>query len=68
MKYLLIFKITNTYFINILDGDTSHSNMDKFNYLINKEKYITVLRYIFVGSLSEFQNKKNQYLYSIKII
>ena len=56
IEYLLIFNITNTYFINILDGDTSYNNMDKFNYLINKEKYSSVLKYIFVGSLFEFQN------------
>ena len=64
LEYLLNFNITNTYFFNILDGDTSYNNMDKFNYLINKEKYLSIVKYVFVGSLSNF-NKK---LYCIKII
>jgi hypothetical protein len=68
LEYLLVFNIVNTYFINILDGDTSYNNMNKFNYLINKEKYTSVVKYIFIGSLFDFQNKKNQYLYAIKII
>ena len=63
-EYLSKFNTTNTYFFNILDGDFSHNNMDKFNYLINKKKYASVIKYIYVGSLSNF----NKNLYCIKII
>ena len=61
LDYLIKFNINNMYFINILDGDTSYNNMDKFNYLINKEKYKNVIKYVFVGSLHDFQKKKNIY-------
>ena len=58
MEYLVKFNTTNTYFINILDGDTSHNNMNKFKFLITKEKYKQVVKYIFIGSLYEFQKNK----------
>ena len=58
LEYLIKSNKSNIYFINILDGDTSYYNMNKFNYLINKEKYSSVLQYIFVGSLFDFQNNK----------
>ncbi len=64
LEYLDKFNISNTYFINILDGDTSYNNMDKFKFLLNKEKYINVIKYMFVGSLHDFQ----KILYFIKII
>lgn len=48
----------NIYFINILDGNTCYNNMDKFNFLINKEKYKHIIEYIFIGSLYDFQNSK----------
>ena len=41
MEYLIKFNMNNIYFINILDGDTSYNNMDKFKFLINKEKIQT---------------------------
>jgi hypothetical protein len=55
MEHLIKFNRNNIYFINILDGDTSFKNMDKFEYLINKEKYRDILKYIFIGCLSDFQ-------------
>jgi hypothetical protein len=55
LKYLLKFNTTNIYFINILDGDTSYNNMGKFNFLINKKKYKSIKKYIFVGCMFEFQ-------------
>ena len=50
MKYL-IKNQSNVYFINILDGDTSYNNMDKFKYLYKNNDN----KYIFIGSLYEFQ-------------
>ena len=47
----------NTYFINILDGDECYHNMDKFLYLLNKEIYTQIKKYIFIGSLYDFQKK-----------
>ena len=63
LEYLIKFNKNNIYFINILDGDTSYNNMNKFKYLIDKEKYKHIINYIFVGSLYDFQK-----LYIIKII
>lgn len=57
MEYLISLNIHNVYFINILDGDTSYNNMDKFEYLIKKEKYKQVIIYVFIGSLYDFQKK-----------
>jgi hypothetical protein len=47
----------NTYFINILDGDECFHNMDKFLYLLNKEQYKHIQKYVFIGSLYDFQKK-----------
>jgi hypothetical protein len=63
MEFLIKSNTTNIYFINILDGDTSYNNMDKFNFLISKEIYYNIIKYIFIGSLSEFQKNK----YKIKL-
>jgi len=57
LEYLIKFNTTNIYFINILDGDTSYNNMDKFKFLINKEKYKKVIKYAYIGSLYNFQKK-----------
>ena len=32
--------------------------MNKFNFLLNKEKYKNVNKYIFIGSLYDFQKSK----------
>lgn len=53
MEYLIKFNMNNIYFINILDGDTSYNNINKFNFLKNKVKYI--INYIFIGGLHDFQ-------------
>ena len=58
LEYLLIFKISNAYFINILDGNTCYNNMEKYKYLINKQKYENIKKYIFVGDTYEFQINK----------
>lgn len=55
MDCLVKNNINNTYFINILDGDTSYNNMHKFKYLLNKKEYKEISKYIFIGSLYEFQ-------------
>jgi hypothetical protein len=53
---------TAIYFINILDGDTSYNNIEKFKFLITKEQYKNVSKYVFIGSLYEFQREKNKYI------
>ena len=58
LEYLLIFKISNVYFINILDGNTCYNNMEKYKYLINKQKYENIKKYIFVGDTYGFQINK----------
>jgi len=55
MEYLIKSNVNNIYFINILDGDTSYNNMNKFNFLKNKEKYKNITNYIFIGGLHDFQ-------------
>ena len=64
MEYLIKFDANanananaNTYFINILDGDECFHNMDKFLYLLNKEQYKHIQKYVFIGSLYDFQKK-----------
>ena len=46
--------IKDIYFINILDGDESFRNMNKFTYLLSKEKYNFIKDHIFVGNMEEF--------------
>jgi hypothetical protein len=57
MEYLIKFNNNNTCFINILDGDECFHNMDKFLYLLNKEIYKHIQKYVFIGSLYDFQKK-----------
>ncbi len=65
IEYLLKYNKNNVFFINILDGDTSYNNINKFYYLIKNEKYKDITKYIFIGNLFEFQNK---YLHTLKIL
>jgi hypothetical protein len=58
LEHLRKHKSNNLYFINILDGYASYKNMSKFSFLINKKKYKNVRKYIFVGSLYDFQLNK----------
>lgn len=55
LEYLLLNKI-NTYFINILDGNTCYQHLDKFKYLLNKKKFINICKFIFIGDLHQYQN------------
>lgn len=64
IKYLYKSGDKYTYFINILDGDTCFHNMNKFTYLI--EKYKPDTKYIFIGSLHDFQ--KSKFLQDMHII
>jgi hypothetical protein len=54
LEHLLKYEKTDVYFVNILDGDTSHRELEKFHYLINKEKYEKIKKYIFCNDLSSF--------------
>jgi hypothetical protein len=57
LEYLVKNAKDNTIqFFNILDGDTSYKSIDKFNYLLNKERYIDIKANIFIGSLYDFAN------------
>lgn len=56
LEYLLINNTLSVYFINILDGDECYRNKNKFNYLINNEKYSTIKNKIFIGDLNEYSN------------
>ena len=47
---------TKIFFINILDGDESHRNMSKFEYLISKKKYLTIKKNIYVGNMKNFHH------------
>lgn len=58
----LIKKKQIIYFINILDGDTSFKNMDKFHYLKSNKKYKDIIKYIFIGDLHQFQNHFQEYI------
>jgi hypothetical protein len=58
IHFLLKFNTNNIYFINILDGDTSFHNMNKFKYLLNNNSQIA--DYIFIGDLSQFQKQYNR--------
>lgn len=62
LEYLLKNDKNNTYFINILDGDTCYNNMNKFLYLQNKEKYKKVINNIFIGDLHNFQKYYLKYI------
>lgn len=57
LEYLLKGDSNNIRFINILDGDFSYVNMNKFNFLKNQEKYESVKKNVFIGSLYDFQIK-----------
>ncbi len=61
LHHLIIYKTTDLYFINILDGDICNKHMDKFNYLINKTKYKDVKKYMFVGDLYKFNEYWNNF-------
>ena len=62
MNYKNIIRMNLIYFINILDGNASNKNIEKFKYLLTKEKEIVkddsvkqaIDKYIFIGSMYEF--------------
>ncbi len=62
LEYILQNNSTNEYFVNVLDGGPSHKNMDKFIYLLNKEQYINIKKYLFIGDLHDFQIKSKLFI------
>jgi hypothetical protein len=54
LKYLVKNNKKDIYFINILDGDTSYLNINKFKYLLNKPEFNDIKQYVFVGDMSLF--------------
>ena len=64
LKYLIAQNSSTIHFINILDGECCYYNMNKFYFLIKNKIYKNVLKYIFIGSLHEFQ--KNKIIFNFK--
>jgi hypothetical protein len=56
LEHLVLFPNSNKYFINILDGNTSYQNMDKFNYLLNQSQYEFIKHRVFIGDMHNFQH------------
>lgn len=65
LEHLKKFKTKNIYFINILDGDTSHRFKDKYKYLREKEEYKDFIKYLYIGDLFDFVNEVNLKFYSL---
>jgi hypothetical protein len=63
INHMIKYNTKGIYFINILDGDTSYSSSNKFEYLINKSINASnniiknkIKKYIFCGDMNEFQH------------
>jgi hypothetical protein len=54
LKYLLNNKTTNIYFYNILDGDSCYESKKYFKYLIDKIKFSSIKKFVFIGDTYEF--------------
>lgn len=61
LEYIIKYQTKNIFFVNILDGNASYTQISKFNFLINKEKYKLIKFYIFCGDMYEFQNWWKKY-------
>jgi len=48
-------ELSMKYFVNILDGDFTYKNKDKFKFLVDKVEYVGVRDKIFVGDMNEFK-------------
>lgn len=55
LEHIKKYKTTTVYFINILDGDSSYLQINKFLYLINKKKYKDIRHFVFCGDMFLFQ-------------
>lgn len=56
LEHLLKNPRSDIHFINILDGDTSFRNIEKFTFLLNKPQYSSVRNQVFVGDMKQFQS------------
>lgn len=56
LEYLRLHSADETpvYFINILDGNTSMKHLSKFKYLVEKELYSPISKYLFIGDMFTF--------------
>jgi hypothetical protein len=54
LNYLLSSNKKGCLFANIFDGDEAASNMDKFQDLLNKPRFSTVKKYVYVGDLKGY--------------
>jgi len=55
-EHLKKYKPTDKYFINILDGDQAHANIDKFKYLENIKENKDFSKYVYVGDMAGFND------------
>ena len=55
LNHLLLDISKKPFFINLLDGDTSFSFIDKFNYFLSLDEYKEVKKYVFVGDMHTFR-------------
>ena len=54
LDHLVIHGSGSKHFVNILDGDTSHDSMPKFNHLLDRPEYAEIKKYVFVGDMLSF--------------
>jgi hypothetical protein len=55
LQTMLVAGMTNCYFINILDGDESFKQREKFAYLVQSPEFEQVKKYLFCGDANEFK-------------
>ena len=51
-------ELSNTYFINILDGDNCNTHMSKFRYILDKLNDKKLEKYVFIGSMYDFSKEQ----------
>jgi len=51
-------ELCDTYFINILDGDTCNTHTSQFRYLLDKLNDEKLKKYVFIGSMYDFSNER----------
>lgn len=54
LNHLLMFPYDPTYFVNVLDGDTSHQSMHHFDYLLHNSHFKDVMKHVYVGDTYSF--------------
>jgi hypothetical protein len=60
LEYLKENKYKNIKFVNILDGSYCNQNIEKFNYLHNKEKYNIIKNKVYIGDSYDYEKWFNE--------